>query len=157
MNTQTTDEKVTLRPATAADQAIIVQIIEEADINPNNLDWERFLLAEIDGQVVGTGQVKPHKDGTRELASIAVRPAHQRKGIASLIIHALLAREIELLYLMCEEAAESFYQRFGFRRLSVNEMPRELGKIRRAIKIRWPEFEPSIMKQTEEGSKADQD
>jgi len=61
MNTQTTDEKVTLRPATAADQAIIVQIIEEADINPNNLDWERFLLAEIDGHVVGTGRVKPQK------------------------------------------------------------------------------------------------
>jgi N-acetylglutamate synthase-like GNAT family acetyltransferase len=134
------------RAATAADHAHIVQIIEEADINPNDLAWERFLVAEADGQVIGTAQIKPHSDGTHELASIAVRPAYQGRGIASTLIQQLLARESGLLYLMCEKDAEGFYQRFGFRKLAVSEMPHDLKKLRRAIMIRWPDFEPSIMK-----------
>lgn len=140
-------QEIILRPATAGDQAAIEQIIDEADINPNHLDWERFVVVEIDGRVVGTGQVKPHNDGTRELASIAVTPAHQKKGIASMIIRELLSHETEPLYLMCESQAEPFYERFGFRRLEFNEFPHDLARIRRAIKIKWPEFEPSIMKQ----------
>src|SRR5690348_16699724 len=92
---------VGIREATEADQATIRAIIREAQLNPMNLDWPRFLVAEDGGQVVGIGQVKPHSDGSRELASIAVIPSRQRGGIGRQLIRALLAREAGPLYLVC--------------------------------------------------------
>jgi hypothetical protein len=48
-------------------------MVREARINPRNLHWSRFLLAEEGGRIVGIGQVKIHKNGTREVASGVVR------------------------------------------------------------------------------------
>ena len=50
---------------------------QAAGLNPFSLGWPRFLVAEDGGRVVGVAQIKPHGDGSRELASLAVvaRPA----------------------------------------------------------------------------------
>lgn len=111
-----------IRAATAADQPAIQQIVRRARINPIGIDWRRFLVAEADGVIVGIGQVKPHRDGSRELASIAVVPERRRQGIASQIIRALIAREQGVLYLTCRAELEPFYMRFGFRRIQKDEM-----------------------------------
>jgi N-acetylglutamate synthase-like GNAT family acetyltransferase len=113
----------TLRPATSADAALIRRLIREASLNPFGLNWQRFLVAEQDGQVVGIGQIKPHRDGSRELASIAVVPSFHGQGVGTLIIEALLARESAPLYLMCRSPLEMYYHRFGFTRLEVEAMP----------------------------------
>ncbi|GIV97340.1 MAG: hypothetical protein KatS3mg057_1997 [Herpetosiphonaceae bacterium] len=113
-----------IRPATAEDQQRIREIVRAARINPADLDWPRFLVAEDDGRIVGVGQVKPHRDGSRELASIAVVPERQGQGIGTAIIHELIARNPGKLYLMCVSHMEGYYQRFGFRRLRREEMPR---------------------------------
>jgi N-acetylglutamate synthase-like GNAT family acetyltransferase len=115
---------IVLRPATAADQGRIVDIIREAQINPMDLKWPNFVVAvdEALGQIVGTGQVKPHRDGTRELASIATVPAYQKQGIASRIIEHLLAQHPGVLYLTCMSPLGTFYERFGFREVPRDEM-----------------------------------
>lgn len=136
-----TDQKseVGLRPATAADQPTITAIIHAANINPLGLNWERFLLAEVDGQIVGTGQIKPHGDGSLELASIAVIPTWQGEGIGSLIIHTLIDQHTQSsnapLYLTCEGRLESYYDRFGFRRIGRAEMPPYFRRIARIAGI----------------------
>ncbi|HZG67336.1 MAG TPA: GNAT family N-acetyltransferase, partial [Herpetosiphonaceae bacterium] len=106
---------VILRRATADDQPIIRRIIRTAQLNPLNIHWPNFLIAEDHKRVVGIGQVKPHRDGSRELASIAVIPERQKQGLGSLIIRALLARERGPLFLLCVDTNETFYGRFGFR------------------------------------------
>ena len=58
-----------IRPATEHDDAAIKAVIRAARINPNDLEWQRFLVVEDAGRIVGTGQIKPHADGTRELSS----------------------------------------------------------------------------------------
>ncbi len=149
---------VTIRPATEADQPTIEAIIHAADINPNGLDWRRFLLAEADGQIIGTGQVKPHPDGSRELASIAVIPEWRGKGVAQQIIAALLARENEPLYLMCESSLEPLYARFGFRAINRSEMSPFFRRINLFVTFAAPiwslmarqRFRFSIMKQQKE-------
>jgi predicted N-acetyltransferase YhbS len=73
--------------------------------------------------VIGVGQVKAHADGSRELASIAVVPEWQGQGVGEALVRALMARETGPLYLMCDAHRESYYQRFGFRRLDVAAMP----------------------------------
>ena len=115
---------ITIRPATAADQSAIVALIRAVDINPMDLKWPHFVLAvdEATGAVVGTGQIKRHRDGSRELASIATDPAYQRRGIAHQIIDRLLAQHSGVLYLTCMDYMESLYTQFGFRAIDVPEM-----------------------------------
>jgi N-acetylglutamate synthase-like GNAT family acetyltransferase len=113
----------TIRPATEADQVTIRRLIREANLNRMSLDWPNFVIAEQDGAVVGIGQVKPHRDGSRELASIAVVPAQQGSGIGSAVIRTLLARETGVLHLTCRREMQGYYERFGFWRLEQPEFP----------------------------------
>lgn len=124
-------QSMTLRAATAADQPTIEAIIKEAGINPLGLKWARFVLAEDQGKVVGTGQIKPHGDGSRELASIAVLPAYQKQGVARLIIEHLLTQESGTIYLMCQSRLRPFYEKFGFHVVPLNEMPPYFRRIKR--------------------------
>ena len=112
-----------IRPASADDQFVITAIVRAARINPRDLDWRRFLVAQWGQDVIGVGQVKAHADGSRELASIAVVPEWQGQGVGGALVRALMARETGPLYLMCNAHRESYYQRFGFRRLDVAAMP----------------------------------
>jgi N-acetylglutamate synthase-like GNAT family acetyltransferase len=126
---------VILRPARAEDRAAIRQIVREARINPTGLDWRRFAVAEDDGQIVATGQIKPHRDGSRELASIATRPAYQRRGIASALIRHLLAASMPPLYLVCAAHNAGFYPRLGFRPIQPSEMPPYFRRMHRLINL----------------------
>jgi N-acetylglutamate synthase-like GNAT family acetyltransferase len=74
--------------------------------------------------MIGCGQLKPHGADILELASIAVYPAQQGKGVARLIIEHLLQNSPRPLYLMCQSSLGSFYEKFGFRAISYEEMPR---------------------------------
>lgn len=131
-------DDVIIRPATVADASAIRTIIRAARLNPFGLDWQRFLVAEADGRVIGTGQVKSHSDGSRELSSIAVIPEWRGQGIASAIITAMLARETGTLHLMCRSSLEPFYAAFGFRRIEWPEFPQSLRPFARIIRLLYP-------------------
>jgi N-acetylglutamate synthase-like GNAT family acetyltransferase len=119
----------TIRPATEADQATIRRLIREANLNPMSLNWPNFVVAEEDGAVVGIGQVKSHRDGSRELASIAVVPARQGSGIGSAVIRTLLAREAGVLHLTCRRTMQGYYERFGLRRLQAADFPKYFRRL----------------------------
>ncbi len=123
---------IKLRRATAADAKAIRMLIWRVGINPMSLNWRRFLVA-VDEQdrVIGTGQIKPHGDGTREMASIAVQPERQGEGIGKTMIARLLLENELPLYLTCRDRMEPYYQRFGFRALSATEMPPYFRRIYR--------------------------
>lgn len=113
-----------LRRAAAPDAAAIRQLIHDVRIYPIGLDWRRFLLAVTsEGELIGCGQVKPHGDGTRELASIAVVPSWRGRGVARAIIERLLADHPGALYLTCLASNGPFYEKFGFRSIGQDEMP----------------------------------
>jgi N-acetylglutamate synthase-like GNAT family acetyltransferase len=114
---------LTIRPATLADQETIRRLIKEAGINRMSLQWPNFVVAEDGGATVGIGQVKTHRDGSRELASLAVVPARQSQGIGGAIIKTLLAREQGVVHLTCRSQLQGYYERFGFRRLDPAEFP----------------------------------
>jgi N-acetylglutamate synthase-like GNAT family acetyltransferase len=131
---------IILRPAVAADQKRIVAIIRAAQINPLDLKWQNFVVAVDDetGAIVGTGQIKSHRDGSRELASIAVVPAYQHRGIAHQIIRRLLERSAGDLFLTCRSDMEKLYEEFGFRAIREDEMTpyfRRLKKVARAFEL----------------------
>jgi N-acetylglutamate synthase-like GNAT family acetyltransferase len=129
---------ITIRLATATDQKTIQDIIKTVQINPMDLKWPNFVLAvdQSTDAVVGTAQIKHHGDGSHELASIATVPSHRRQGIARQLINHLLAQHPARLYLTCLETMGPFYEQFGFRVISKEEMTpyfRRLSRIAGAM------------------------
>ena len=120
----------TLRPAYESESDRIKALIHLVGINPMDLNWKRFVVATNDqDEMIGCGQIKPHGTEILELASIAVYPEHQGKGVASAIIEHLLANNPRPMYLMCESSRGSLYEKFGFQTISYNEMPRYFQRI----------------------------
>lgn len=117
-----------IRPARQEDQEIIVSFIRQAKLNPRNLHWERFLIAEENGQIIGIRQVKVYPQGTREVASGFVLPEHRRRGVSARLLEELLARENGPLYTMVSEKRTSYYERFGFRRVDVHQLPSDFHR-----------------------------
>ena len=114
-----------LRPAAQADSEAIRQIIRQTRLNPMGLDWRRFVIAETPGgDFAGCGQIKPHRGRILELASLAVAEPYRGQGVARLLIQRLLADEPFCpVYLTCRSELGGFYKKFGFRALSLAEMP----------------------------------
>jgi len=134
-------EEFHLREAIAGDAGAIRALIFRVGINPRDLDWRRFLVAvDREGRLIGCGQVKPHSDGSRELASIAVRPHWRRRGVASEIIRRLMADAGPPLWLMCRSELAGFYRRYGFGSIEdPSRMPRYFRRVYRlaSTAARW--------------------
>ncbi len=123
---------VLIRPARPADQATIRQMVRAARLAPFSLNWQAFWVAETAGALVGVGQIKKHRDGSQELASLAVSSDFHGQGIGSALVHALLETVSGPVYLFCREGLEGFYARFQFRQAGPSELP---GTIARLLKI----------------------
>ena len=120
------------RPAAQADFHAIRGLIHAVNINPTGLDWRRFVIAVTPaGELVGCGQVKTHRDGSHELASIAVIPKMRGNGVARAIIERLLAEHSGVLFLTCRANMGPFYTKFGFRIAELREMPRYFRTVQR--------------------------
>jgi N-acetylglutamate synthase-like GNAT family acetyltransferase len=129
-------ESFQLRPAENADSATIKSLVRQAGINPLGLDWERFLVAvDRENQVIGCVQIKPHRDGSRELASLVTRPDWRNQGVARSLIEQLLEKHPGMLYLMCRSELGPFYEKFGFRVLAEDAMPRYFRRIKRLTRL----------------------
>jgi len=121
-----------LRPATAEDIPRIRSLVLAAHINPTGLDWSRFIVAITpEDKIIGCGQIKPHRDGSHELASIVVQPTWRGRGVARGIIEHLLASEEGKLYLMCRSVLGPLYEKFSFRALEHDEMPKYFQRVSR--------------------------
>jgi N-acetylglutamate synthase-like GNAT family acetyltransferase len=120
-----------IRPARAEDQATITAMVRSAHLNPMDLNWRRFLVAEDETGIVGAGQIRPHT-GAPELASLVVREDQRGNGVGGQLVQALAAQSPGTLYLFCRWQLESYYARFGFRVIEVREAPSSL-RMRYAI------------------------
>ena len=128
--------KYEVRPALESEFPQIKQLIHEGGINPMGLDWKRFLVAvEENGQVIGCGQLKPHGKDVIELASIAVTPMHQGQSIARKIIELLMEQAPRPLYLMCAEHNGPMYEKFGFRTIDYDEMPKYFSRMKKVFDV----------------------
>ena len=122
-----------LVPAVEADDPAIHALIRSAHINPLGIEWRRFLVArDKGGTIVGCAQVKPHRDGSRELASIVTVEAWRGRSVASALIRRLMADAGPPLWLTCRSGLVPFYLRFEFREVGKDEpQPAYFRRIRR--------------------------
>ena len=128
--------KYEIRPAVELESAQIENLIHLVGINPTGLDWKRFTVAVNDGgEVIACGQVKPHGADLQEMASIAVSPAYRGQGIARKIIEELLSKTSRPVYLMCMGHNGPMYEKFEFRSIPYEQMPRYFQRIQKVFAI----------------------
>ena len=121
-----------VRRATPADQQIITRLVRQARLNPRSLHWDRFVVAEADGDVFGVAQVRRHRDGSLELASLVVRPDARGRGVAGNMIEMLMDGEIGPIFMLTDRRFADHYQRWGFRPVAPSDLP---GTMRRQLRI----------------------
>lgn len=119
----------TLRPATQADQATITSMVHAARLNPVNVRWANFWVAEAGARVVGACQLRPYADGSRELASLVVDSAYRRQGVGGRLVRQLLTLCPATIYLFCEDGLGSYYARFGFHQVGYEVLPPPLARL----------------------------
>jgi N-acetylglutamate synthase-like GNAT family acetyltransferase len=120
---------IMLRPATQADQGAISTMVRAAKLNPVNLRWANFWVAEAEGRVVGAAQLRPYTDGSRELASLVVDSVYQHQGVGGRLVSQLLTLCPAPIYLFCEDGLGSYYVRFGFHGVGREVLPPPLARL----------------------------
>ena len=129
-------EDYVIRPALESESAQIKALINVVGINPTGLDWKRFIVAvNAEGLVISCGQLKPHGADILELASIGTLPAYRGKGLAREVIEALLTKGPRPLYLMCIAHNGPMYEKFGFRIIEGEDMPRYFRRIKKLFDV----------------------
>lgn len=126
------DSLATVRPLEAEDLTRLAKIDKLAFAPPWQVDraemWAAFracafaTVACIDGAIVGY-QLCARHGTSAHLARLAVHPAHQGRGIASLLLHGLLSdllgRGIDAISVNTQASnrrSQQLYQRYGFLR-----------------------------------------
>lgn len=125
---------LTLRFATANDQAAIVRLVRAERLNPNALHWLNFIVAERDGRLVGAVQMRLHADGSRELGSLVVDPAHRRQGIGGRLIGGLLQSQdpATAVHVITACSRARYFAAWGFRAIAPRCAP---GAVRRNHRV----------------------
>lgn len=114
-----------IRRAEEGDQGDIQRMVREAQLGPFNLHWSNFVVAEIGGEIVAIGQVRPYPNAP-EVGSIITLPRWRKQGIAARIIERLIADHPGTLYLKCRKRMTTYYERFGFREIAWQDAPQPL-------------------------------
>jgi len=128
--------KYKLRSAVKNDSNIIKTLVRQARLNPFDLDWRRFIVATTPQEgVIGCGQIKRHRDGSRELASLVVDPEYRGDGIGKTILEQLLANHPTPVYLTCLSSLMEYYESFGFTVTTNNDLPPYFCRLKRLFNI----------------------
>ena len=115
-----------VRPASEADHAGILALVQSERLNPNNLTWRNFVVASDASGIIGAVQIRNHADGSRELGSLVVRREARGHGVASRLVEAMTANESRRLFMITGAAFAAHFERWGFRPIDLHEAPRAI-------------------------------
>lgn len=115
-----------LRPASEQDMKSIRRLVWSAKLDPTQLRWEQFWVIECEGKLAACGQLRNFA-GAQELGSLVVAKDWRDRGLGSYLTKYLIQQATEPLYLEClGKRLASFYTRFGFTEVSVQDLPQSL-------------------------------
>jgi len=116
---------VTIRPAKTTDVRAIRDLIDVYSVDGSLLSkatvtifeqLQEFIVAEVDGTVIGCGALHVMWEDLAEVRTLAVRPDQARHGIGSHMLQHLLvnARELGIKRVFCLTFMKDFFGRHGF-------------------------------------------
>ncbi len=124
--------EILVRPARTADVRAIRELVDTYSRDGRLLskatvtlfeDIQEFLIAELDGEVVGCGALHVMWEDLAEVRTVAVAPAYARRGIGSVLLTALMerAREVGVQRVFCLTFMVRFFEAHGF--VEIGETP----------------------------------
>jgi len=129
----------TVRPATEADIAGMIQIVNEnarlghlLPRSPENIraSLDTWLVAEVDRHIVGIGSLLAMSPTLVEIRSLAVLPAYRRYGVGASMVRGLVARArargIPTVFALTR--AVPFFERLGFAVTDKERFPEKVWK-----------------------------
>lgn len=116
---------IVIRPAKTTDVRAIRDLIDVYSVDGSLLSkatvtifeqLQEFVVAEIDGTVIGCGALHVMWEDLAEVRTLAVRPDQARHGIGSQVLEQLLtnARELGIKRVFCLTFMKEFFGRHGF-------------------------------------------
>ncbi len=89
-----------------------------------------FVVAEVDGKVVGCGALQVTWEELGEIRSLAIAEEHKRQGIGSEIVSCLLkeARKIGLTRVFVLTYRMDFFGQFGFQEIPKERLPHKVWR-----------------------------
>ena len=89
-----------------------------------------FMIAEQDGQIVGTGALTLAWDGLAEVRALTVSPQHLRSGVGLQLVEAIKAEALQLgigkLFVLTYHPA--FFVTAGFKEISKEALPHKVWR-----------------------------
>jgi amino-acid N-acetyltransferase len=124
----------TIRPAAHSDISSIVKIIAHHAAQGLMLPRSHaamaaglpaYLVADIDGAIVGCGGLQQYSDDSAEIYGLATAPNEAPSGTGRLIVAALLekARLLSISKVFALTLAPGFFHKMGFREVAHNNLP----------------------------------
>lgn len=123
-----------VRPAALADvpamEALMEPFVRTGDLLPRS-SYElarhirEYVVAEAEGQIVGTGSLKIYSAALAEVAALAVRDDQQGQGVGRRLVETLVAnaRALALAEVFGLTRKPEFFLRLGFRLAARGEFP----------------------------------
>jgi N-acetylglutamate synthase-like GNAT family acetyltransferase len=127
--------RIDTRRARRDDQAEITAMVHRAHLNPRDLDWSRFVVAEHRRTIVGVGQVRLHADGAHELASLVVERSFRGQGVAGSVVDALLTDDRGDMYTLIDRRFVQHFQRWRFHAVNPGELTRSIKRTYRVGRV----------------------
>ena len=129
--------EITLRPARTPDVQTVRRLVGLFTADGRLLakapvtlyeDVQEFLVAEIDGNVVGCGALHVLWEDLAEIRTLAVDPDHHHRGIGGRILDALVDRayELGLARLFCLTFEVEFFAAHGFHEIDGSPVDQEV-------------------------------
>ena len=89
-----------------------------------------FVVAEIDGQILGCASLAIVWSDIGEIRSIAVHPEHRGRGIGRAMVEELLrdAADLQLPRVFCLTYKPEFFKKLGFRDVDKKELPQKVWR-----------------------------
>ncbi|GBL18826.1 hypothetical protein LBMAG37_12870 [Anaerolineae bacterium] len=132
------EPQIELRAAQPRDMRRIRAIIRRARINRLGLRWRRFTVAVANSKIIGCVQLKVHRDGTVELASLAVERDWRGRAIGAQLVADCIARHPAALHLMCTHKLVAYYLRLGFAVVALPDLPPYFKRLMRVLALVAP-------------------
>lgn len=112
-----------IRPAVAEDEQAIIRLVHGERLNPLALYWQNFTVADDAGRLVAALQMRRHRDGSRELASLVVAPEQRGRGLASRLIDQVLAATPGDVFIVTGRLHAEHYACWGFHQIETRQAP----------------------------------
>lgn len=101
-----------IRKAEESDFANLSVAIKEMQLDDTSMDYQQFIIAELNGEFAGFGRIKEYNDA-KELCSLGVLPEYRGKGISRLLIKELKTKAI-VKPLHVVTIIPALFKKFGF-------------------------------------------